>query len=126
MTTRYVITILAALLVISVLAVLPHHTALAQKPTPTPMPGTNLLDDIIPPLQQRDNNQLVAAGSDYKVVPILFVPNDQAANSLALPFINKQMQLVQRWYREQLRDHTFDLETGAGGDGNISPRLLFW
>jgi regulation of enolase protein 1 (concanavalin A-like superfamily) len=48
--------------------------------------------------------------SDYKVIPILFVPNDLTPTPLALQFIDKQMQMIQRWYGEQLRDRTFDLE----------------
>lgn len=47
---------------------------------------------------------------DYKVRPILFVPNDHSPNPFGLKYIDRQMQLVQRWYGEQLRDRTFTFE----------------
>jgi hypothetical protein len=54
--------------------------------------------------------ELAAAASDYKVIPILFVPNDLTPNPFALHSIDKQMQLIQRWYGQQLRTVTFSLE----------------
>ncbi len=46
----------------------------------------------------------------YEVVPILFVPNDLTPFPWGLEHVNKQMQMVQRWYAEQLRGKTFTFE----------------
>jgi hypothetical protein len=86
------------------------------EPTETPPPGTTELppipDDIMPfvePVEQ-DQSNLTTAATDYKVIPIWFVPNDVTPNPLALPYIDNHMQLIQRWYGEQMRDVTFTLE----------------
>jgi hypothetical protein len=50
-----------------------------------------------------------AATSDNAVAPVLFVPSDLTPNTLALPFIDRQMQLVQRWYGEAFSGVTFTL-----------------
>ncbi|CAN5460620.1 hypothetical protein BH10CHL1_BH10CHL1_48330 [soil metagenome] len=86
-----------------------QKTGVAPRATPPiHAPGDLLPNDIMAPVGQAKN--VTAAPSDYKVRPILFVPNDVTPNSLALLFIDKQMQLVQQWYGVQLRNRTFDLE----------------
>src|SRR5687768_16248150 len=95
----------------------------AQEPevTRTPPPTIDELppelsrpvpEDIMQPIKQHKSDQaeLSIAASDYKVIPILLVPRDVTPNLLALPAIDKQMQLIQRWYGEQLLDRTFSLE----------------
>lgn len=47
---------------------------------------------------------------DFRVTPVLFRPNDVAPMPHALPWIDTQMQMIQHWYGEQLRDRTFTLE----------------
>jgi hypothetical protein len=86
-----------------------------KTPTPTAgqyAPDQSLPDDIMPPIgidQQHGIGPIVPAEA-HKVIPIVFVPNDLTPNPLAVQFIDKQMQLIQRWYAEQLRGRTFDLE----------------
>ena len=108
--------ILAAMLVtVSILFVLSGNPSTAQGllPSPTPRLAQNLLlgDDIMPPPPvSGQEGETPANPTDYKVTPIVFVPNDLVPNPLAVRFVDKQMQLIQRWYKEQLRDHTFTLE----------------
>jgi len=86
-----------------------QQARLVPRATPPPHAPSELIpNDIMPPVRQEQN--LTAAPSDYKVQPILFVPNDVTPNPLALQFVDKQMQLVQHWYGEQLRNRTFSLE----------------
>lgn len=47
---------------------------------------------------------------DFRVTPVLFRPNDVPPMTHALPWIDTQMQMVQHWYGEQLRNRTFTLE----------------
>lgn len=71
-----------------------------------------LPDDIMPPPGEPDMHANIRSTntSDYKVIPILFVPNDLSPHPFALQAINRQMQLIQHWYGEQLRNRTFTLE----------------
>lgn len=85
------------------------------EPTKTLTPAAHefpsLPDDIMSPVKpdkQEETN--VIAASDFKVIPIMFVPNDLTPHPFGLRFIDKRMQLIQRWYGEQLRDRTFSLE----------------
>lgn len=64
-------------------------------------------DDIMSPVTQSRTPPTFPA-TDYRVIPILFVPSDLTPNPNALPYINKNMQIVQRWYGEQALDRTFD------------------
>lgn len=73
-------------------------------------PNLLLADDIMPPVKPGIPAPVSAEATDYTVIPILFVPNDLTANPLGLQFIDRQMQMIQRWYGEQLRDRTFELE----------------
>jgi hypothetical protein len=108
--------ILAAMLVaVGVLFVLSGNPSAAQGPRPSPTSGPvqSLLlgNDIMPPpAVSGQQGETPADPTDYKVTPIVFIPNDLVPNPLALRFVDKQMQLIQRWYREQLRDRTFTLE----------------
>jgi hypothetical protein len=81
----------------------------AQEPTPTETPipvatasppdlSLPIPNDIMPPIERGEQAQtdLSIAASDYKVIPIWFVPNDLTPNSLALPYIDNHMQLIQR------------------------------
>lgn len=89
----------------------------SQGPEPTKMPTPAkgglppLPDDImIPSARTEQEKPEVIAASDFKVIPIVFVPNDRTPNPFALHLVNNRMQGVQRWYGEQLRDRTFTLE----------------
>jgi regulation of enolase protein 1 (concanavalin A-like superfamily) len=84
----------------------------SQTPTPQATKFPPVPDDIIPfiRLVEQDQTELAVTASDYKVIPIWFVPNDLAPNALALPYLDNHMQLIQRWYGEQMRDKTFSLE----------------
>ncbi|MCX6050646.1 MAG: hypothetical protein NT075_36610 [Chloroflexi bacterium] len=96
------------------LAIGSRHTAaqpasFVPRATPPTYSANALVpNDIMPPAGQAEN--LTTVPADYKVQPLLFVPHDVAVNPLALQFIEKQMQLVQQWYGQQLRNRTFDLE----------------
>jgi uncharacterized repeat protein (TIGR02543 family) len=79
-------------------------------PTPSPRLDPILTNDIMPALDHPEADQHDVAASDYTVTPILFVPNDLTPNPFALQTIDRQMQLIQRWYAEQLRGTTFTLE----------------
>lgn len=55
---------------------------------------------------------------DFRVTPVLFRPNDVPPMTHALPWIDTQMQMVQHWYGEQLRNRTFTLEAAREVVGN--------
>ncbi len=105
-----------SLLFVSAATVAHGSTSIGQEPASTPTPPSQsnidllLPNDIMQPVKQGAYGPLSVTAAGYKVVPILFVPNDLIPNEALLEFVNKQMQLIQRWYGEQLRDRTFDLE----------------
>jgi regulation of enolase protein 1 (concanavalin A-like superfamily) len=50
------------------------------------------------------------SAANYSVLPILFVPSDITPNPYGLGYIDQRMQLIQRWYAEQLQGKTFTLQ----------------
>ena len=81
--------------------------------SPVPSEPPPVPDDIMPShrvdaVPGSGTTELDAAS--YSVLPILFVPSDLTPNPYGLRYINQRMQLVQRWYAEQLRGRTFTLQ----------------
>lgn len=87
------------------------------------VPATVFPNDYISP--PKTEPSLAALSSDYKVIPIYFVPSDATPNPFALQAIDNEMQLVQRWYGEQLRNVTFTLEPARTLSG-IHPLTYYY
>ena len=107
------ITTVISLLIIGASSTAFRSIAFGQgsKATPTSAPSSDLIipDDLMETAEHGNYRSFTGPSLDYKVIPIIFVPNDLSPNQHALEFVNRQMQMIRRWYGEQLRDRTFDL-----------------
>jgi hypothetical protein len=78
----------------------PIQTGLTANPISVP-------DDIMSPIGMDPASGFGMAESsstNYFVLPILFVPSDLTPNPYGLRHIDQHMQIIQRWYAEQLRE----------------------
>lgn len=97
--------------------------ALSGRPSdPAPVNDPlNIPDDIMEPvgkdLAPGSDSTTISSLAPY-ILPILFVPSDLATNPYGLRYINQRMQLIQRWYAEQLRGITFTIAPAIVIKGN--------